>query len=406
MKKWIIIIGLPVVIGVSASASGFPLVWKLFILSILAPAVCYIWSYLSLRGITAEIRTLPAKGNMGDLLENKVRLTSSTPIPKLFLKLEENTDMPGYSNLASFNLTRGVPFQLETEPCCLRRGRYHLGSYTLNASDPLGLFPRKIKLGQAQEVLIYPNALDLPFFDPLSSLSLVYGAGQWIQSQISPNVSSIREYTSSDSLKHIHWGSTAHSGRLMVKLFDPDRSHSSAKTIWIVLDMERESQAGRGIASTEEYGVSIAASLAKKYLESGWPVGFLAVADQKYLFPPETGAQQEELIETALAAMKAEGDAPVEQVLAAEASRFDIDTLIILITPSWSERIVPPIMQLKSQQGVISVIMLDSPTFGADKGPRHTAHSLALNGVQVYLVKEGDNLTTALDTRNLSASIL
>ena len=80
-------------------------------------------------------------------------------------------------------------------------------------------------------------------------LSLVYGAGQWIQSQISPNVSSIREYSSGDSLKHIHWGSTAHSGQLMVKLFDPDRSHSSAKTIWVVLDMQERVQCGEGLQS-------------------------------------------------------------------------------------------------------------------------------------------------------------
>ncbi len=396
---------MPVILGISASASGFPLLWKLVILAILAPLICYLWVYLALRKVSAEIRTLPAKGHVGDLLENKVRLTSSSFFPKLFLRLEENTDMPGYANVATFNLTRSVPFNLETEPCCLRRGRYHLGSYSLNASDPLGLFPRKIKLGEPQEVLIYPNAVDLPFFDPLSSLSLVYGAGQWIQSQISPNVSSIREYTSGDSLKHIHWGSTAHSGQLMVKLFDPDRSHSSAKTIWLVLDMCKDSQAGSGGLSTEEYGVSIAASLAKKYLESGWPVGFLSVAEQKYVFPPQTGAQQAELIESTLASIKAEGGLPVEQVIAAEGSRFDIDTLIILITPSWSERIISPIMQLKSQQGVISVIMLDSQTFGAETGPRHTAHSLALNGVQVYVVKEGENLAAALDTRNLTSNV-
>lgn len=406
MKKWIILIALPIIIGVSASASGFALVWKLLILSILAPLACFVWSFLAIRGIKAEIRSLPLKSHIGDILENKLKVTNLSRIPKLFLKVQENSDMPGYSNISSFNLSRGGPFSLETNACCLHRGQYSLGSYTLTASDPLGLFPRQVELGRPQRILIYPNAVDLPFFDPLSSLSLVYGSGHWLQSQISPNVSTIREYSSGDSIRHIHWGSTAHSGQLMVKLFDPDRSHSSAKTIWVVLDMQRQVQAGSGIDSTEEYGVSIAASLVKKYAESGWPVGFLAVSSQKYVFPPESNGQQSELINSTLALIKADGEIPIEQVIAAETSRFDINTLIIVITPSWNERIISPMLQLKAQQGVVTAVLLDPQSFGSERSHGHTSHSLALNGVQVYVVRRGDNLAVGLDTRNLSSNKL
>jgi uncharacterized protein (DUF58 family) len=406
MKKWVILILLPIIIGVSASASGFSLIWKLCILSILAPLVLLAWSWLNVRGIKAQIRSLPAKTFIGDVLENKLKLTNVSRVPKVMLKIQENTDLPGYSNVASFNLGRGSSYTLNSLACCLRRGKYTLGSYTLTASDPLGLFPRQIVLGEPQSVLIYPNSVDLPFFDPLSSLSLVYGAGQWIQSQISPNVSSIREYSSGDSLKHIHWGSTAHSGQLMVKLFDPDRSHSSAKTIWIVLDLQGDVQCGEGLQSTEEYGVSIAASLAKKYIESGWPVGFLTVGNEPYLFPAESSAQQSERISAALAAVKASGNTPLEEVLASQSGRFDLDTLIIIISPSWSERLVSSLLQLKSQQGVVTAILLDPETFGAERSQKHTAHTLALNGVQVYVVRKGDNIAAALDTRNLSTNKL
>jgi uncharacterized protein (DUF58 family) len=406
MKKWIILFLIPLVIGISASASGFSLVWKLLVLSIMTPAVCFLWSFLTMRGIKAEVHSLPPKSRIGDILDNKLSLTSLTRIPKLFLRVQENSDMPGYTNISTFNLAGRGTFNLETSPCCLRRGQYNLGSYTLTVSDPLGLFRREKVVGQGQRILIYPDAVDLPFFDPLTSLSLAYGAGQWVQAQISPNVSSIREYSSGDSLRHIHWGSTAHSGQLMVKLFDPDRSYSSAKTIWVVLDMQWGVQAGSGIQSTEEYGVSIAASLVKKYIESGWPVGFMTASDRKYIFAPANGSRHIEEINSTLALIKAEGEIAIEELILSESSRFDSSTLIIVITPAWKESLISPLLQLKAQQGVVTAILIEPQSFRGETGRRHISQSLALNGVRVYVVGKGDNLAAALDTRNLSANKL
>jgi uncharacterized protein (DUF58 family) len=406
MKKWIILVLIPLVIGISASASGFSLVWKLLVLSILTPAVCFLWSFLTMHGIKAEVNSLPPRGQISDILENKLSLTSLTRIPKLLLRVQENSDMPGYANISTFNLAGRGTFKLETNPCCLRRGQYTLGSYTLTAADPLGLFRRERVVGRVQRILIYPDAVDLPFFDPLVGLSQAYGAGPWLQAQISPNVSSIREYSSGDSLRHIHWGSTAHSGQLMVKLFDPDRSHSSAKNIWVVLDMQRDAQTGSGVQSSEEYGVSIAASLVKKYIESGWPVGFMTASDRKYIFAPESGSRHFEEIASTLAMIKAEGEIAVEQLILSESSRFDINTLIIVISPSWKESLISPLLQLKAQQGVVTAILIEPQSFGREIGHGHTSRSLALNGIQVCVVRKGDNLSAALDTRNLSVNRL
>ncbi len=227
-----------------------------------------------------------------------------------------------------------------------------------------------------------------------------------MESQISPNVASIRDYVSGDSLKHIHWQSTAHSSKLMVKVFDPDRSRSSAKMIWVVLDMDQDSQTGTAEVSTEEQSIVIAASLLKKYIDSGWPVGLMAAAEHPYVFPPEAGSQHLESMIAALAMMQAKGKTPIEQLIANEAAHFDIDTMLVVITPSWNEKLITPLLQAKGQQGVLVAILIDPHSFNKEIQVTNLPRNLALHGIQVYIVKNEDNLGSVLDSRRLSTNAI
>jgi uncharacterized protein (DUF58 family) len=402
MKKNYIYFILPIIIGIIASATGFSLVWRLFILSILVPAVSYWWSYSNIRGIRCEVKSQPPKSHAGDVLETGLKLININRFPKLLLRVQEKTDLPGYTGMTTVNIPSRGEAKVESSVVCTRRGQYSLGSYTISSSDPLGLFPQSKKFGEPQKILVYPNTVELPFFDPLTYINLGYGSGRWLESQISPNVASIREYVSGDSLRRIHWQTTAHSSKLMVKVFDPDRSQSQARTIWIALDMSHSAQAGSGLQSTEEYGITIAASLLKKFIDNGWPVGFIAAAEKSYLFPLDTGSPHLESITAALVAMKAQGDLPVDQLLAAESSRLSMNTMLIVITPSWSEKLITPFTQIKTQQGVAVAVLLDPDSFENTDRRSVIPRSLVLNEIQTYVVRKGDNLATVLDSRNLA----
>ncbi|HEX7474967.1 MAG TPA: DUF58 domain-containing protein [Dehalococcoidales bacterium] len=399
--RTIIFIAVPLITGIIASATGFSLLWRLFILSLLVPLIGFLWSFISIRNIHGEIGSLPRKNQIGDILENSLKLTNRSKIPKLMLKVQEITDLPGYSNIATANISPGSSLNLQSKVVCSKRGRYSLGTYVMSISDPLGLFEQSRKFGKPQSILIYPKAFDLPFFDPLTYISNGYGAGKWLSSQISPNVASIREYVSGDSLKHIHWHTTAHSSNLMVKVFDPDRSRSTAKSIWVVLDMQETTQAGSDAESTEEYGIAITASIVKKFIELGWPVGLIARGDQRVMFNLETSGGHLENINTALTTLKARGQVPVDQIVNEEPGRFDLNTLTIVITPSWNDKMVTSLLQIRRQMGVVVAILLDSSSFGGPRRTKGIPVSLLQNGVQVYVVKKGDNLVTSLDSRKL-----
>jgi uncharacterized protein (DUF58 family) len=193
MKRRIIFFIFPLIIGLIASASGFTLVWRLFILSILVPVVSYLWTFINIRGLRSEIKTLPSKSQVGNILESHLRLTNLNKIPKLLLRVNENTDLPGYTNISAVNLPSKGVHDLSSKVYFTRRGQYSLGSFNISATDPIGLFPQSRTVGEPQKILIYPDTVELPFFDPLTYINQGYGAGRWLKSPVKPQIASIRD---------------------------------------------------------------------------------------------------------------------------------------------------------------------------------------------------------------------
>jgi uncharacterized protein (DUF58 family) len=203
---------------------------------------------------------------------------------------------------------------------------------------------------------------------------------------------------SGDSQEHIHWRSTAHAGKLMVKVFDAEHSSDSTKNAWIVLDMLQTAHCGEGDETTEEYGVSTAASLAKRYLDDGMRVGLMASAEQSYAIPPNSGEPHFLKILESLALMRAGGKMPVERVIS-ETGRFENNCTVVVITSQPTEAVMGALRRLKNYGHSVVAVFVDGSSFGGSLGPTHAAHSLGSLGVQVYVVRQGDNLAKAFDSR-------
>jgi uncharacterized protein (DUF58 family) len=187
----------------------------------------------------------------------------------------------------------------------------------------------------------------------------------------------------------------------MVKEFDADRSSYAAKNVWIIPDMYQASQLGDGDGGTEEHCVTIAASLIKKYIDDDKQVGLIASGDQPYFFPPQMGGQHLWHMLEALALMKATGEVPIDQLISHEIERFGVNSIIIVITPSVSSRLTASLRRVKSRGAAVVAILLDPVSFGGTVSAANTNSSLVLNGFQVYVVRHGEELARALDSRML-----
>ncbi|MDP2731377.1 MAG: DUF58 domain-containing protein [Dehalococcoidales bacterium] len=401
MKNRLVFIIVPLILLALALVSGFVLLWRLFFLSLLVILLSYLWAHLSIRGISGESRKSSEYCQVGEYFCEEVTVFNRSKLPKLLVSVQENTTLPGYRNAAAFNLSPQGSYHWQSQVYCQRRGRYSIGSFTLTVSDPFGFFSLRRTFGVAQNILIYPATLELPFFQPLSSNEPGGLPDRWIMREEGQNAARVREFTSGDSLRHIHWHSTAHSGKLMVTEFDADHADYTSRDIWIIPDLHQAPQMGDGDETTEEYSITITASLVKEYAESGRRVGLIASGDRPYFFQPETGGQHLWQILDTLALMKATGNMPVDQLISAERERFGTGSAVIIITPSVSEETLASFHRLKQRGAKVVIILLDGISFGGTVSAARAASSLLSSDLQVYVVRRGDDLARTLDSRTI-----
>ncbi len=390
----------PLVILALAFGMGSSLLLRVFVLLAVVGLAGFFWTWLGLRGTAAQSSAVPEYAHAGDSFKEEITLTNSSGLPKVLLRVQEDSDLPGYKNVALLNLHGNSSHVWQNDVKCRRRGRYQLGSVSVTAGDPFALFTHTRKLGTPHHVVVYPQVAELPFFrSSLSSLiDFGHGASGRRISQISPSASSIREMMSGDSQEHIHWRSTAHAGKLMVKVFDAEHSSDTSKDVWIMLDSNRDAHLADGDEFTIDYCVDVAASLARRYMDDGMRVGLIAQADRLYSFSPDIGNPHFLKMLESLALLKAEGTRPIEEMIS-NPDYFSISSTVVVITPQSTESVVDALRHLKSYGNSVVGVFVDSSSFGGFLNPEHAANALGALGEPVYVIKKGDSLSKALDSR-------
>jgi uncharacterized protein (DUF58 family) len=299
---------------------------------------------------------------------------------------------------------------------CRRRGRFRLGPVTLAAGDPFGLFVFQRRLDNSTAAItVYPATVDLPTFAlPLGQLP----GGEAVRRRthhITTNVSGTREYAPGDSFNRIHWRSTARMERLIVKEFELDPTAD----VWIFLDMERGAQAGqwwadawdaRDLASlwagehktlrlpptTEEYIVTIAASVAKYYLRKQRAVGFVGYGHEREIVQPDRGERQLNRLLEVLAVLRAEGVMRFREALTLEGARLGRNNALVAITPSGEMDWVRSLREMKRRGLRAIAVIADPNTFGGYGDAPGAAAELLASGIPAYVVKQGDDLQAVL----------
>src|ERR1700737_1292888 len=242
---------------------------------------------------------------------------------------------------------------------CKQRGHFHLGPVVATSGDPFGLFRRRVVLTEQRDLLVLPQVLPITNFVLFSGGLPGRGRTSRRALQNTTNATTIRDYMPGDSLNRIHWRSSAHYNKLMVKEFDLD----PAVDAWIFLDLHDSVQAGEGEHSTEEYGVTIAATVATYLLRQDLSVGMIVNGQQREFLSLDRGDRQVERVLELLAVVRAGSGPDLKEALALDAFHFGRNTVAIAITPSnsrdWHEG-----MRLLQRRGVqVAVVGLDAASF-------------------------------------------
>ncbi|MCB1023372.1 MAG: DUF58 domain-containing protein [Acidobacteria bacterium] len=155
-----------------------------------------------------------------------------------------------------------------------RRGRFTISDFELSTRFPFGFFRHRRRLpAQKAELIVFPKIrqieeiFDLPI-DSGKSVSAKRGSGQ--------DLFALREYQTTDDVRHIDWKATARANHLVVReftaeverhitvVFDPAIEQTIEEKEKSLRRKIKEENSGRTLSETEkrfEKGVSKAASL-------------------------------------------------------------------------------------------------------------------------------------------------
>jgi uncharacterized protein (DUF58 family) len=277
---------------------------------------------------------------------------------------------------------------------CKKRGRFQLGPVTATSGDPFGLFRRRIPLTSSHELLVLPQVLPITNFALFTGGLPGRGRSSRRALQTTTNATTIRNYMAGDALNRIHWRSSAHYGTLMVKEFDLD----PAVDAWILLDLNEDVQAGEGEHSTEEYGVTIAATVATYMLRHDLSVGMIVNAQQREILSLDRGDRQIERVLELLAVVTAGPGPELKEALALDALHFGRNSVAVIITPSNSRDWHEGVRHLQRRGVKVAVVGLDAASFDNSPADEDVLALLEGAGIPVARVKRGDSLAQALES--------
>lgn len=153
-----------------------------------------------------------------------------------------------------------------------RRGVITVGPMTIARGDPIGILRREVSWPQVERIHVHPVTASIPSTSA-GTVRDVDGVATTRIVDEDLEFHGFREYVPGDSMRHVHWKSTAKADRLMVRQYEETRR----ATIAVLLDTRAE-EYGDGEAGSEafELAVSAAASLAAQGLRDGREVRFVA----------------------------------------------------------------------------------------------------------------------------------
>lgn len=401
------------VVLIAALATGRQLLLRLTYLLTAILILSFAWTLVNVYWVRLVRQTRSRRTQVGRLAEERFVAHNTGWLPKLWIEIRDQSTLPGHRASRVVNSLAPRSYRgwlIKTR--CLERGVFRLGPLSLASGDPLGLFRIERHLPATSNILVYPATVPLPGFEPPVGILPGGDAVRRRAQYITTNVAGIRDYAPGDSFNRIHWPSTARLRRVMVKEFELD----PLADLWVILDMEQAVHVGEVdpagaktnealwgsyefelAPTTEEYGVTVAASLCRHFIELNRTVGIVTYgASGRRLIQPDRGERQLNKVLEQLAIVRAGGRVSLQQLLAAEERLFGRNTTVVVVTPSTSEKWVNPLRDL-GRRGVRRVaVVLDPSTFGDAPSPLGVVSALIANGVPCHTVECGTPLEQAL----------
>jgi uncharacterized protein (DUF58 family) len=355
-------------------------------------AVCLAWAWVRLLDKPMELRRVSwgQEHAEGDDVSVVLELEHAGPVRPASLAVVDEIAGLGTREaiLHRDGETLGGRYVLPRLP----RGRYRFERTTAVIEDPFGLESSQIDLSTGGALLVYPRLVDLERLFSEAGAHASEGRRMLLRRPSGFDIHSVREYEEGESLRKVHWRSTARRGQLMVKELEDEPRDEVA----VLLDAAAGVVAGEPPDSSFDMQVRAAGSILKAHARRGRRVALVVnSAGRETVGVRDDEGDWRRALET-LAAVQPDGRTPVAALLSqgTEAGRaLDLAVVTAQLPPELVERIA----QRATARRGISVVYVDAPTF-TGRRPRPLPGLLRLQalGVPTVTLRRGDDLAARL----------
>jgi uncharacterized protein (DUF58 family) len=311
------------------------------------------------------LATVVAHERVGELAEQEVELRSR-----------------GRGRHAGSYLLRDVP-----------RGRHSFSPARLSITDPFGLAATELSLDDRQALVVYPRLteLDRLFFD--GGAGPEHGRRLLLRRPVGFELHSVRDYQPGESLRRVHWPSTARRGALMVK----ELEDSPRDEVAVLLDGDAAAVVGSPPDSSFDTAVRVAGSILLAQLRRGRRcVLALNTAGRETQSLSSDGPEWQRALEF-LATAEPDASRPAAALLESGVSPATRSLELVVVTSRIEPALVNRLLERALTRRAAALVHVEAGSFaGRPRRPEPALLGLQAAGVPVAVVRQGDDLAVAL----------
>ncbi len=361
----------------------------------------------STRGVVVE-RRAPAEVHQGDEVLVDVTVHGARRRSRRGLLVHD--PLLDAADLWVGTVVGGERVEVSTMRVARRRGVHESEPVIVRSSAPFGVAERRRTVHVES-----PATLVLPVVEPLGAVPFVRPATTTERAMHAvprrghgPEFFGIREYRPGDSMRHVHWASTARTGAVMVRELEQEQTRKLA----IVVD------ASRDVPSRGEHGLtpldrvcSAAASIALAALAHGHGARLVTGTDAATGDGPETGADDHVLLRADEQALlqRLATLAPSPRILTFPALASNLESslrgveTVVLVFPTWKDNgagdLTPAVESLARHIPTVVAVPVvvegGSPSL-SERDIDGLGQRLRAAGASVHPWREGTTLSAAL----------
>ncbi len=403
-----------------AYATGSGLVVYFLYAVLLVMLISRLMLEVCLRGLECTREVSRMEIPIGERVEAilTVKNKGFLPVPWAFVEdlLPQKTPTTGeYARLLT--LMPGQEEKLLYQITFSRRGYHQIGPAMIETGDLFGFF-RRYKTGPGKNyVIVYPSVEPLMEYDiaarrPLGTVKITNRIFE------DPSrILGVREYAPGDPLNRIHWKTSARTGILHTKVWEPSKVIGAT----IVLDFHQDSYAGAAGKERGELAIIAAASLADFVASANEQVGLVtngrdlaevarweslpllgkireqvaqrarrtekSAALAPFMIPTRKGAEQGRLILEALARVDYTDGLSIDKVLHYVMQHMSRDSTILLIAPAITDSTAVTLAVMKEAGFTMSLFIINN-----EVGYFDAIDKLASKSIDIYHIKDVESL--------------